>query len=344
MNNEKFIAPFIDFIKEHLNFKDHYFLVIGGVSTSIAKLPVGENIQCLDKSYYNKLSFLKLNKILKQSTSKADKVIFHSLTNGSKILFLYLNQKIIPKCYWVIWGADIYVYNKPITRVRDKILHHIRKQVYSKIGYLVTGNTGDYELAKKWYGVTGKQIKSIIYPSNLYKEYDIKPKENSTINIQVGNSADPTNNHMEVFEKLVKYKDENIKIFIPLSYGNKEYARQVIESGTKMFGDRFIPITEYMPFEKYLDILADIDIAVFNHNRQQAFGNIITLLGMGKKVYINKVSTLNEVFSEYDIIVFDTEYFDLQIIDESVKQQNIQNVKSNFSKESLVNSLQAWIN
>lgn len=38
-----------------------------------------------------------------------------------------------------------------------------------------------------------------------------------------------------------------------------------------------------MPFEEYLGLLAKIDIAILNHKRQQAMGNITTLLGLGKK-------------------------------------------------------------
>ena len=48
-----------------------------------------------------------------------------------------------------------------------------------------------------------------------------------------------------------------------------------------------------MPFNQYLEFLGKIDIAIFNHRRQQGFGNAITLLGLGKKVYLNSVSTLN---------------------------------------------------
>ena len=33
----------------------------------------------------------------------------------------------------------------------------------------------------------------------------------------------------------------------------------------------------------YIQFLNQIDIAVFNHNRQQAMGTIRSLLGMGKK-------------------------------------------------------------
>ena len=84
---------------------------------------------------------------------------------------------------------------------------------------------------KRWYGAKGKYHECFMYPSNLYKQYNVKLKKDSTINIQVGNSADPTNNHIEAFEMLRKYKHENVKIYVPLSYGNQNYASTVISKG-----------------------------------------------------------------------------------------------------------------
>lgn len=75
-----------------------------------------------------------------------------------------------------------------------------------------------------------------MYPSNLYHEYSInnvsKTKEN--IIIQVGNSADCTNDHIEVFNKLKRYK--NIKIICPLSYGGDDvYIDNVIKEEIGFF-------------------------------------------------------------------------------------------------------------
>jgi hypothetical protein len=120
-----------------------------------------------------------------------------------------------------------------------------------------------------------------MYPSNLYKEYQVPAKQHTGINILVGNSADPSNNHLDVLDKLEAHKNENIKIYVPLSYGN-----QVIAEEKKRFGDKFIPRTEMMPFQNYLEFMGLIDIAIFNHKRQQAIGNTITLLGLRKKVFI----------------------------------------------------------
>ena len=98
-----------------------------------------------------------------------------------------------------------------------------------------------------------------------------------------------------------------------------------------------------MPFEKYLEFLSEIDIAIFAHKRQQAFGNIISLLGMGKKVYLDEVSTLNGVCQEYNLRNFVLDNLDLILIDEKIKKSNIENVKKYFSKESLIKSLSQYL-
>lgn len=344
MHNEKFIAPFIAFIKEHLNFEEHFFVLVGGVSETMAKISVESNVLYLDNSYENKCNYLKLSKILKQYTEKADKVILHSLFSNSKLLYLFLNQHLLYKCYWVMWGADLYAYNKPRPRIRDKIKHYIRTKVYSKLGHFITYIKGDYELAQKWYGASGEYHKCFTYPSNLYKEYDTKLRTHLTTNIQLGNSADPTNNHIDVLEQLLKYKDENIKIFTPLSYGNQEYAKEVTAKGKELFGDKFIVLNDFMPFEKYLEFLSEIDIAIFAHKRQQAMGNTITLLGLGKKVYVDSESVQFNFFKKNTVEIFDVRNIELNILNKTIAKHNKERIKYLFSKEELFNGLKRIFN
>lgn len=269
----------------------------------------------------------------------ADKIIVHSFIRDKDLLYLYFNQNLLPKCYWVVWGADLYIYNKPRTRLKDKLEHYLRTQVYSKVGHIITYIKGDYELAQKWYGAKGEYHECFMYPSNLYNEYDIKLKEHRTINIQLGNSADPSNNHIEVLLQLTKYKDDDLQIFTPLSYGSQEYAREVITKGKELFGKKFIPLTEFMPFEKYLEFLGSIDIAIFLHKRQQAMGNIITLLGLGKKVYIPSDITPWQLFNSLDVKVFDVANIEIDSINEEIKKENQEKIKEYFSKENYFKQL-----
>lgn len=72
---------------------------------------------------------------------------------------------------------------------------------------------------------------------------------------------------------------------------------KVIHCGCSLFSDKFIRIAEFMSYsDKYIYLLKDIYIAVFNHQRLQAIGNTINLLAMGKKVYFRECATQKNIF------------------------------------------------
>ena len=152
-------------------------------------------------------------------------------------------------------------------------------------------------------------LSNVVDPSTVQAAQK-QTEEHSSLYILVGNSADPSNNHIESFEKLLPYKDEDIKIFVPLSYGDQSHAKQVIEIGKSWFGDKFVPITSFMVFDEYMKFLASVDVAIFNHKRQQAMGSTITLLGMGKTVYIRSDVAQWDIFKEKNITCFDVESFE----------------------------------
>ena len=330
VHNEKFIAPFIDFVKDNNIKGKHTFLYFGGEPEEIYPIPDEENIVII----YNEYNLLKKIVYLIRYLFITDKIILHGLFNISVVKFLYYQPWLLKKCHWVMWGGDLYYHILAKDDENYENIEKYRKKVIKGMGHLVTYIKGDYELAQKWYGAKGEYHECFMYPSNLYKEYNIKPKEQNTTNIQVGNSADPTNNHLEVFEKLEKYKDEDIRVIVPLSQGDKEYAQEVIKKGKSIFDAKFEVLTDFIPFDEYLDLLAEVDIAIFNHNRQQAMGNTITLLGLGKKVYMRTSVTPWNTFQNIGIKIFDVKNVILDLLDEEIKQQNQKRVKEYFSKEN----------
>ncbi len=95
-----------------------------------------------------------------------------------------------------------------------------------------------------------------------------------------------------------------------------------------------------MPFEKYMQFLEEIDISVFNSDIQIAMGNIITLLGLGKKVYLRKDITTWQFFSEKETEVYDVENIELELLSEQIKKANQQKIKNYFSEENYLKQLQ----
>ena len=329
--NTTFLEPYIDFINNNFGSKEHLFLILGkGIG---AKITPRDNVIQLSKD--TKSIWRLITKI-----NKSEKVFLHGLFSPHLVLMLCMQPWLLKKCYWVVWGGDLYYYKYRSRSFKSDIYELFRKLVIKNMGGLITHIKGDYELAQKWYSARGIYYYCFMYPSNLYKECRVRQNKNdgSTITIQIGNSADSANNHIEVLEKLEQYKNANIEIICPLAYGNNEYREKVILRGKEMFGANFKPLIDFMPFNEYLERLAKVDVAIFNHKRQQGMGNITTLLGLGKKVYVRDDITTWEFFIEHGLKVFssNSDFGNLfHEMDESIMEKNIENVKNKFSEEKL---------
>jgi len=329
---DKFIEPFILFIENHFDSKDHLFLIS---PMALYKVKPRSNVVMLDE----RMGRLRKMAEWSKAMNKADKIILHGLFDIRVINLLCLQPWLLKKCYWVMWGGDLYHYKLRGRGIRSDIQEAKRAFVIKRMGHLVTYIKGDYELAQKWYGARGEYHTCLMYPSNLYKDYVVPPKQGDTVNILVGNSADPTNNHAEIFEKLMPNKDQNIRIICPLSYGIAEYSDRIVKLGAELFGDKFSPLLDFMPFENYMELLGQIDVAVFAHKRQQAMGNTITLLGLGKKIYMRSDVTSWTIFNEQGIKVFDVDKLDLKPIEEDLRKKNQARIKSIFTEVALVGQL-----
>jgi len=332
-HQEKFISDFIEFIGEHFDMSQHDFRVFGGD----AKYSIPELVN-VKVANVNKFLKIKDYLFLIIAMCRAKKIIVHGLFNPMLVRILWAMPWLLKKCYWVMWGGDLYVYSLGDRNKAWKVSEFFRRPVIRKMGHFVGYITGEYDLAQKWYGADGQHHRCFMYTSNLYKGSPVEQKTHDGTAILVGNSADPSNNHLEVFDKLKEYKEQDISIYVPLSYGDPNYAQKMVAEGKKRFGDKFIPLTDFLPFEDYLKLLDKIDIAIFNHNRQQGMGNIRTLLGLGKKVYMKPNLTSSESLKEDGIKVFLLNNFNLEksFLE---KNENIRLMKKIYSHDKLIQDM-----
>ncbi len=329
MRGDKFIPPFIDLLENQNYFPFHVFYVTGDRE----KFPIKKRKNVFfSKDFSGKISALVG---LLKGLYSADKIIIHRLKGGI-IEVLFFQPWLLSKCHWVIWGADLYDYKLAERNWQWKLKEFFRRPVIKRMGHIVTYIEGDVELARKWYGATGRYLECIMYTSNVYNHLEVRVEPHSTINIQIGNSADPTNNHLEILEKLTPFKDQDIAIYAPLSYGSAEYAQKVIAAGMSIFGDKFKPLTDFIPFDQYLEFLGKVDIAIFNHKRQQAMGNTITLLGMGKKVYIRNDVTQWSHFKEQGLTIYSVDQLNLSQPSEVEIDCNSKIIKEKYSIKQLL--------
>lgn len=334
-----FLRSFIDFVKDEFVFSKHTFLI----TTDKYKKPDCRNVMLSHRTLLARLKHYVFSVI---KVNNSDKVILHGIFDIKLVFILFLMPWTLKKCYWVIWGGDLYDYKIGKRNWKWKLSELIRRPVIKRIGNLVTYIPGDVELARQWYGAVGKYHECLMYLSNVIdpKIMELgneKLESHPGLNILLGNSSDASNNHIESLQKLIPYREEEIKIFAPLSYGDQLHAKKVIEKGKDWFGEKFIPLTSFMEFNEYLEFLKTIDIAIFNHKRQQAMGNTITLLALGKKVFMRCDVTQWSFFKSHGIKVYDIEAFTLDDTKNSQTEENRHRVRSSFSKINLLKQLKA---
>ena len=123
-------------------------------------------------------------------------------------------------------------------------------------------------------------------------------------NILLGNSATPTNNHIEIIDFLSHIDLYGKKIICPLSYGNQKYADFIIKYADNKLGEGFVPIRDFLPLEDYTSLISNCSIVIMNHVRQQGVGNADAMLAKGAKVFLREENPLFQLYKSKGIKVF----------------------------------------
>ena len=278
--------------------------------------------------------------------SKKNKALFSSeIANAYRIIVsgvfslyipLFIPKKFRDKVILHFWGGDY-------TQYREKSLIKKIKKIYmasfiNDCRCVLNLIDGEYEVFQEIFK-NAKNHGTARFPSLREKTFDYKKimEDISVVphRIIIGNSATPSNQHIEVFNILKKFSNKDLEIHCPLVYGDKLYREKVITEGKKIFGDKFYSYLEMQPLEDYIKLLATCEVGIFNNDRQQALGNIKKLLLLGKKVYIRDDTPMWKWFKEKEITVFNVSdlsnitYIDLFKFDKLIGEINSKQIVLN---------------
>lgn len=330
-----FTIPFVHFINKEFDSNEHLFLFNAKPTDDIVSF---KNVGFLKDTSRVKYNIIRNMLLYCRSIKRASKIIIHGLP---PIKYFILSPGVFKKTYWIIYGYEIYNRNDENRKSNKLIENFILKRIYGHLTHI----KGDSELANHIYKSSAKFFYTPMYLSNIVATKNTKrsklPARTEKLKILVGNSTAPSNNHASIFKMLLPFKENNILIYCPLSYGNyPEYRDEVIHKGRELFGEKFVPMTNLMKIEEYNFFLEEIDIAIFNHYRQQAMGVTLTLLSMGKTVFMNSQTTSYKSFIERGIKVFDNKLIEREGL--FVKRDVLKNpglVFENYNYEILKSSL-----
>ena len=189
----------------------------------------------------------------------------------------------------------------------------LRRQAVKKISFFCPVLESEYELVRSSFRDSASFPKLALYNygtnAKLFDEIAIKGNAILGENILLGNSANPTNNHIEIIDMLSRLNLGDRDVIVPLSYGygNNDYIRHICSFGQEKLGDKFKPITDFLPYREYVDLLNSCRIVLMNHKRQQALGNIQMQIARGATVFLRRENPVYSWYQEMGVEVMDIE-------------------------------------
>lgn len=330
--NEKFTIDFIERINSLFPQEEQCFFVFNNHNSIVSKEDLPFNNVIFGEIHEDTE---KVNELYRSAT----RVVLHSLFLNfkSKKLIADLMKKYPKPVFWSIWGGDLYndynLYHGSFN-IKHIMNETMRKQIIANLHGAIA--TEDYPELLRMYKTNAKHY----IATYSYKFIEVVPyqKQDALVNIMVGHSATETCRHLEAFDMLKKYQGK-IRVYCPLSYPNDTaYIEKVSAYGKELFGDHFCPMTDFMAYPEYVQFLNQIDIGVFNNDRQQGNGNVTNLLYLGKKIYISPENNLLKTYEKLGAVMNTVNQIAeddfLKPYPEKIQTENRQIVQDRYSDEA----------
>ncbi|QSI20397.1 TDP-N-acetylfucosamine:lipid II N-acetylfucosaminyltransferase [Proteus mirabilis] len=317
--DEKFISAAISQFTE-VDKENHLFIIISKK----------KKLDFLKDERYIILTPLKLYfyMILNFNELKNKIIVLHSAKKYSKIATLLSPSKC--KIVWIGFGYDYY--NEPSPKKHKK---YIEKAFLKRIDFFSPVLTNEIKIVKSKYPYFKAKLLDWNYDVvSFFWKKDIPKMSDS---ILLGNSATETNNHFEIITLLNKIKEKK-KIILPLSYGSHLYKDKILDI-LNQSNLNTQPLLDYINIEDYYNIISGCSHVIMNHDRQQAYGNIMILLYSGSKLFLKKQNPLYTYLSESGFIIYTIDELQYEIKSRLTKECIMHNRELALSLYSRINFL-----
>ena len=253
----------------------------------------------------------------------SDMIVAHGMTTHAAITFVCARKRVMTA--WSGWGFDYYGSDKSsndgllgestlsllaslqkeksrrglfVHLLKDflwyPIARNLTRRAAARANYFSAPIPSDESVFRDRFPEFQGQYSQLSYASLVDTFAHTGRPNGSGGDILVGNSASFTNNHLEVLDLLARLDIGDRKIVVPLSYGEPVYRNAILARGQELFGSAFLPLIDRLPLDQYVALVANCDVVIMNHKRQQGLGNIGAALYNGAHVFLDKA---NPVFT-----------------------------------------------
>lgn len=268
-----------------------------------------------------------------------DGIIIHYLSIAKAELLRSIPNNIPVACN--IWGGDFYNFlpefrQNLYSALTKKYLNHTRKRprfyyiLKDSILFPISHNYKLWEkavekskifstvipyeksLVEKYFNSNSKYLNLPTYSLEKVLNTDnyestILTKEKFQMKILIGNSGNPTNNHLEILHFVKSLNAENISVHLPLTYGDNDYIKHICKTGNYLLGKKFCPVLNHLNNTDFFNFINCFNIFIFNNYRQQGVGTIILALWSGGKIYLSNKNVTSSFYRDMGLKIFSIE-------------------------------------
>ena len=329
-------------------------------TVNIVPIYFPENVQVDEKQISGSeyvVTHSKVKEFVKNFDFSSVVAIHAGFMTGDKVTFIKSAPQSI-KVIWAIPGGDLY--NRYLRYMGYPLVYNEKKSFLKFFGGILRGFTRrqefyylmkrcsaiicahcDYKLIQK-YNRSGYTTPEHIYSTAYSMEkvmgplYGLPFEKHEGNSLIVGNSASFTNNHLYVLEQLSKTDLADCKVSVIMSYGHSSpaYRKAVQEKYAAKFRGNLNMISDYLPLEKYNELLMSATHFIYGNWRQEAVGNILTALYLGGKVFLSEKNPLLEAFLGQGLKIFCLEKIGddfLSPLSDEDKQKNRERVSTLYN-------------
>jgi len=305
---QNIIYPFVRMVLDSFERSEHFFLVTHTDETIAPQLAECENTAFLPKG-----SRLRSLFVFYRQLKNAQYIIWHSLyLKPCQVLLLGVCRGLLRKSAWVEWGKDLYHYETAGKSILHLLYNALQRRIREQmVLYVAIFPPDEQVFRERLHSRAPVMHVSYLAPDAVHTLEKTRPARRETdgcVHVQVAHSCNPWNHHADILDDLARFRDEDIRLHIPLGTGYPpKNARDIARRAAQMFGEKADCIMEEVEKEDYLRFLWNMDIVVFRLYRQAALGNLLRLLYMGKKVYLPGGTAMYDFFIRQGAQVFDAE-------------------------------------
>lgn len=268
-HNQRVLEFFSQSLLPEATAQLHFFYVVGkGAQNSVPNLAI---------AYFDSQKAIAQALIAKKRQNPAACFILHGQFNPWIWLAILFGKLPTDNLIWHIWGADLY---EAATSWKFKLFYPLRRLAQKRLPQ-IWATRGDLDYF--WRNVRAKSEKDrvIYFPTKLPDQHYIEKVKNDRLTILLGNSGDPSNNHIQALKNIHQTFSNNVRVIVPMGYpaNNEGYIQQVEAESKRLFLPENVQIVrEKLGFKEYLSLLNQCDLGYFNFERQQGIGTICLLI------------------------------------------------------------------